>query len=139
MGAIKRVPIPAMQLAEAFDHGAWFDGSSIEGFARVAESDMYLIPDQATFPSLPWLSGDETTARLICNVYTPIGQLFAGDARCVLVRALAEADKMGFVHNTGPEVEFFLFKIHADGGLTPPVPQDETGYFESPTDQAAGP
>jgi glutamine synthetase len=138
MGTIKSVTIPAMHLAEAFDHGAWFDGSSIEGFARVAESDMYLIPDPVTFASLPWLSGDEATARLICNVCTPTGQLFAGDARYVLVRALAEADKMGFVYNTGPELEFFLFKIHAVGGLTPQVPQGETGYFDSPTDQAAG-
>src|SRR5215471_1973528 len=71
MGAIKSVTIPAMHLAEAFDHGAWFDGSSIEGFARVAESDMYLIPDPATFAELPWLGSDEATARLICNVYTP--------------------------------------------------------------------
>ena len=138
MGAFKSVTIPTRHLAEAFDHGAWFDGSSIEGFARVAESDMYLIPDPATFASLPWLAGDEATARLICNVYTPTGQLFAGDARHVLVRNLAEAEKMGFVYKTGPELEFFLLKVHAGGGLTPPEPQDETGYFDSPTDQAAG-
>jgi glutamine synthetase len=138
MGAIKGVTIPAMHLAEAFDHGAWFDGSSIEGFARVAESDMYLIPDPATFAELPWLGSDEATARLICNVYTPTGQLFAGDARYVLVRALAEAEKLGYVYKTGPELEFFLLKPHASGSLTPPVPQDETGYFDSPTDQAAG-
>jgi glutamine synthetase len=138
MGAIKSVTIPAMHLAEAFDHGAWFDGSSIEGFARVAESDMYLIPDPATFAILPWLSGDDATARLICNVYTPTGQPFAGDARYVLMNALAEAQKMGFIYNTGPELEFFLLKLRADGGVTPPAPQDETGYFDSPTDQAAG-
>ena len=138
LGTVKSVTIPAMHLAEAFDHGTWFDGSSIEGFARIAESDMYLIPDPATFASLPWLTGEEATARLICNVYTATGQLFAGDARYVLVRALAEADKMGFVYNTGPELEFFLFKIRPDGGLTPPVPQDQIGYFDSPTDQAAG-
>jgi glutamine synthetase len=138
MGAIKSVTIPAMHLAEAFDHGTWFDGSSIEGFARVAESDMYLIPDPASFAVLPWLAGDESTARLICNVYTPTGQLFAGDCRYVLVRALAEAEKLGYVYKTGPELEFFLLKPHASGSLTPPVPQDETGYFDSPTIQAAG-
>ncbi len=89
MGAIKSVTIPARHLAEAFDHGAWFDGSSIEGFARVAESDMYLMPDAGTFAVLPWLAGDDATARLVCNVYTPTGQPFAGDARHVLTRALS--------------------------------------------------
>ncbi|MFI4982652.1 MAG: glutamine synthetase family protein, partial [Nevskiales bacterium] len=137
MGAIKSVTIPARHLAEAFDHGAWFDGSSIEGFARVAESDMYLMPDPATFAVLPWLAGDESTARLICNVYTPTGQIFAGDARHVLMRGLAAAEQMGFNYNTGPELEFSLLKRHADGGFVPPLPQDETGYFDSPTAQAA--
>ncbi len=137
MGAVKSVTIPTRHLVEAFDHGAWFDGSSIEGFARIAESDMYLVPDPATFAVLPWLPGEDATARLVCNVYTPTGQPFAGDARNVLIRALAEAEKMGFSSNTSPELEFFLLKIHPDGSLLPPVPQDETGYFDSPTDLAA--
>jgi len=102
IGAIKSLTIPVRHLAEAFDHGAWFDGSSVEGFARVAESDMYLNPDPATFAVLPWLSGEEATARLICNVHTPTGELFAGDARYVLARGLEEANKLGFTYNTGP-------------------------------------
>jgi glutamine synthetase len=111
----------------------------VEGFARIAESDMYLSPEASTFAVLPWLAGDEATGRLICNVHTPTGQLFAGDARNVLMRALAEADKMGFVYNTGPELEFFLFKPPLETPrLAAPNPQDETGYFDSPTDQAAG-
>ena len=138
MGAIKSMTIPARHLAEAFDHGAWFDGSSVEGFARVAESDMYLSPDPATFAVLPWLSGEEATARLICNVHTPTGEPFPGDARYVLTRALEEAAKLGFIYNTGPELEFFLLNVQPDGHVTPPQPQDETGYFDSPTDQAAG-
>ena len=74
MGVVKNVTIPVTQLDAALDHGIWFDGSSIEGFARIAESDMYLMPDRATFAVLPWLSGDQATARLICNVYTPNGR-----------------------------------------------------------------
>jgi glutamine synthetase len=137
MGAMKSVTIPARHLAEAFDHGVWFDGSSIEGFARVAESDMVLMPDPATFAVLPWLAGEEATARLICNVHTPTGEVFAGDARQVLARGLAAAEQMGFTYNTGPELEFFLLKRHADGSFIPPQTQDETGYFDSPTVQAA--
>ena len=137
MGSVKSMTIPARHLPDAFDHGVWFDGSSVEGFVRIAESDMVLMPDPVTFASFPWLSGEEATARLICNVHTPTGQQFAGDPRYVLQRAVAEAAKLGFVYNTGPEMEFFLFKRPAAGGEQTPEPQDESGYFDSPTDQAA--
>src|SRR5574337_1598154 len=79
VGVVKNVTIPASELPDALENGIWFDGSSIEGFARVAESDMHLRPDASTFAIVPWLSGDETTGRLICDVYTPDGQPFQGD------------------------------------------------------------
>jgi len=136
-GAVKNVTLPTMELESKLSHGIWFDGSSIEGFARIAESDMYLVPDISTFAVLPWLSGNEATARLICNVYTPDGQPFIGDPRSVLTRVIAEADKMGFTYNTGPELEFFLLKPTADGKIDPPNPQDSAGYFDQPVDMVA--
>jgi glutamine synthetase len=138
VGVVKNVTIPVTQLVATLDHGIWFDGSSIEGFARIAESDMYLVPDLSTFAVLPWLSGDEATARLICDVYTPNGQPFLGDPRGVLARVVAEAEKMGFVFHTGPELEFFLLKTGPDGSIIPPVPHDQAGYFDVPTDMASG-
>ena len=75
-GAVKNVTIPATQLAHALDHGVWFDGSAIEGFARVAESDMYLRPDPSTFTVVPWQTGKQPSARLICNIFTPDRQPF---------------------------------------------------------------
>ena len=138
VGALKNVTVPVSELAQALDHGVWFDGSSIEGFARIAESDMYLVPDISTFTIVPWLSGDQATARLICNVYTPNGQAFLGDPRSVLSRVLADADKLGFTYHTGPELEFFLLRPRSDGGLIPPLPHDLAGYFDMPTDLAAG-
>jgi glutamine synthetase len=138
MGAVKSITIPAHELPAALDHGVWFDGSSIEGFARIAESDMYLVPDRSTFAMVPWLTGTDTTARFICDVFTPNDQPFIGDPRSVLKRVLAEADKMGLVFNTGPELEFFLLKPHADGSIIPPVPQDTDSYFDIPTDLIGG-
>lgn len=138
MGAVKSVTIPVHELPATLDHGIWFDGSSIEGFARIAESDMYLVPDISTFAILPWLAGKDTTARFICDVYTPNDQPFIGDPRAVLKRALAEADKLGFIYNTGPELEFFLLKPNDDGSIIPPVPQDTDGYFDVPTDLIGG-
>ncbi len=138
VGAVKNVTIPIAQLNDTLDHGTWFDGSSIEGFARIAESDMYLAPDPTTFAVLPWLSGDQATARLICNVYTPNAQPFIGDPRAVLARVLDEAERMGFVYNTGPELEFFLLRPYPDGSVNPPViPQDTAGYFDVQTDVAS--
>jgi glutamine synthetase len=136
-GAVKNVTIPKQELAGTLNHGIWFDGSSIEGFARTAENDMYLVPDTSTFAILPWLAGEEVTARLICNIYTPDGQPFVGDPRAVLSRMLGAAESMGFVYNTGPEMEFFLLKPGAGGDLIPPLPHDSASYFDQGTDMVA--
>jgi glutamine synthetase len=138
VGIVKNITIPVRQLHDVLENGVWFDGSAIEGFARVAESDMHLRPVPATFAVLPWLSGEDATARLICNVYTPDGQSFQGDPRAVLARAVEEAERMGFCYHTGPELEFFLLRPHPDGTLLPPMPQDSAGYFDEPSDLAAG-
>ncbi len=137
-GLVKSITIPASELPDALDRGIWFDGSAIEGYARVAESDMHLRPDPATFAVLPWLSGGQATARLICDVFTPDGQPFQGDPRAVLRRAIAQAGEMGFDYHTGPEMEFCLLKPHPDGALLPPVPHDESGYFDAPSEGASG-
>ncbi len=137
VGVVKNVTIPVTQFSAALDHGTWFDGSSIEGFARIAESDMYLMPDLSTYAVLPWLSNDDKTARIICNVYTPNGQPFLGDPRGVLTRVLNEAEQMGFIFQTGPELEFFLLKPAPDGTVIPPVPHDAAGYFEVETSVGA--
>ena len=136
-GAVKNVTIPTNELSATLNHGIWFDGSSIEGFARIAENDMYLVPDTSTFALLPWLVENEVTARLICNIYTPDGQPFVGDPRAVLTRMLGVAESMGFVYNTGPEMEFFLLKPGDEGELIPPWPQDSASYFDQPTDLVA--
>jgi glutamine synthetase len=138
MGAVKSITIPAHELPATLDHGIWFDGSSIEGFARIAESDMYLKPDPNTFAVIPWLKGEDKSARFICDVYTPNDQPFIGDPRAVLKRVLDEAAQMGFVYNTGPELEFFLLAPNEDGSLLPPKPQDNDSYFDVPTDLIGG-
>ncbi len=136
VGIVKGITIPDGQLEMALDKGVWFDGSSVQGFARIAESDMYLMPDPSTFRIIPWESmNGTTTARMICDVHTPTGEPFPGDPRGVLKRALKRVDKMGFVYNTGPELEFFLF--HIDGNGSPAlVPHDKGGYFDYSTDLA---
>ena len=138
VGVVKNVTIPIHQLPAALENGIWFDGSSIEGFARIAESDMHLRPDPSTLAIIPWLKGEEATARLICNVYTPDGQPFPGDPRSILRKMLDEAAEMGFRYNTGPELEFFLLKPNANGSLTPPTPHDSGSYFDAPSDMSAG-
>lgn len=138
VGVVKNVTIPAAELPGALEDGIWFDGSSIEGFARVAESDMHLRPDISTFARVPWLTGEEATARLICNVYTPDGQPFMGDPRAVLLHALEAAAEMGLVYKTGPELEFFLLQPGPGGSLFPPTPHDRASYFDAPTDKASG-
>ena len=136
LGTIKSVSIPAGQLARAIDRGIWFDGSSIEGFARVCESDMVLRPDIDTYCVLPWEPLERRRARIICDLYSPDGQPFAGDPRYILRQALAQARDMGYVYNTGAELEFFLFKRN-DHPLHP-VPHDVGGYFDfSPRDLAS--
>ncbi len=138
VGVVKNVTIPIHELPSALENGIWFDGSSIEGFARIAESDMHLRPDISTFAIVPWLKDEDATARLICDVFTPEGQPFQGDPRSVLRHALEAAREMGFQYQTGPELEFFLLKPHTDGHLLPPNPHDAGSYFDAPSDLAAG-
>lgn len=135
-GMVKSVAIPVEQLEESLDKGTWFDGSSIEGFARICESDMYLKPDPSTFAVLPWRPKEKATARIIADVHRPDGKPFEGDPRYILKRAVEEAEKEGFMYNTGPELEFFLFKT--DESKISPVPHDVAGYFDfSPRDLAS--
>ncbi len=110
LGAVKNVEIPVSQLVKALDNKMMFDGSSIEGYVRIEESDMYLYPDLDTWVVFPWVSEDRI-ARLICDIYMVDGTPFAGDPRFILKRVLKEAEEMGFTSmNIGPEPEFFLFK-----------------------------
>jgi glutamine synthetase len=153
MGIVKSVTIPIHQLEDAATNGKWFDGSSIEGFARIAESDMFLIPDVKTFAVLPWERDPEaapssngknghhavipptgtTTARLICWIYTPNGDLFQGDPRLVLARAMDYAVDLGYTYQTGPELEFYLFK--PENGVITTVTHDMGGYFDLTGDE----
>ncbi|UCC87035.1 MAG: glutamine synthetase [Anaerolineales bacterium] len=135
-GIVKSVGIPAHRLEEALEKGVWFDGSSIQGFARIHESDMVLRLDPATYRILPWKSLDRPTARIICDIYRPDGRPFAGDPRYILRRAIAKAQEMGLTYNCGPELEFFL--LRKNGERLHPAPHDVAGYFDfSPRDLAA--
>ncbi len=134
MGIIKNVEIPFSQLEKALDNKMMFDGSSIEGYVRIEESDMYLYPDLSTWVVFPWVTQDRV-ARLICDVYMPDGTPFAGDPRGILKRVLEEAEEMGFsAMNVGPEPEFFLFQTDEKGNPTTEL-NDQGGYFDlAPTD-----
>lgn len=137
LGILKAVTVPVDRLEDAIDDGAWFDGSSIEGFTRIHESDMYLKPDLSTFAILPWTKDSEhVTARLICDVYMPDGERFEGDPRYILQKQVERARKMGFEYYVGPELEFFLFERKECGGL-PEMPHDSGGYFDQSTDLGA--
>ncbi len=128
-GIVKNVTIPVTQLGKALKNGISFDGSSIEGFARIQESDMVLRPDISTFNLLPWKSPDGSNeARLICDVHHPDGKPFEGDPRYVLRRMLDQAREMGCTMNVGPELEFYLFEKQNGGSAT--RPQDFGGYFD---------
>jgi glutamine synthetase len=133
LGTVKNVSIPAHQAEKAFDEGIYFDGSSIEGFVRIQESDMRLNPDPDTFAVLPWRSRREdstVSARLICDVInTSTGEPFEGDPRHVLKRAIARAEEMGYEMNAGPEPEFFVFEKDEDGRATTET-HDHGGYFD---------
>ncbi|MGE7928428.1 type I glutamate--ammonia ligase [Lysinibacillus xylanilyticus] len=135
LGTIKNVEIPVSQLDKALENKMMFDGSSIEGFVRIEESDMYLHPDLDTFVVFPWTSEKGKVARFICDVYTAKGEPFAGDPRNNLKRILKKMEDMGFSSfNLGPEPEFFLFKLDAKGEPTLEV-NDHGGYFDlAPTD-----
>ena len=137
VGIVKQVTIPIELWDRAVENGVWFDGSSIEGFARVAESDMYLVPDLDTFMPIPW-EMELSTARVVCDVFTPNGDPFAGDPRYILRRQLKRAQELGFDFLVGPELEFFLFRRHPDNSLYPLTPHDEAGYFDVSSDSAHG-
>jgi len=133
MGSLKQITSPIKTLPDILKSGAWFDGSSIEGFARIHESDLYLKPAPDTYAVIPWLNSPEgNTARLICDIYRPDGSPFQGDPRFILKTVLKKAHEMGFEYNTGPEPEFFLFRNSSDTL----VPIDSGGYFDLATDEA---
>ncbi len=129
-GTIKNVEIPRSQLPKALENKMMFDGSSIEGFVRIEESDMYLYPDLDTWLIMPWALEVGKVARLICDVYKPNGTPFEGDPRGILRSVLKEAEKMGYTQmNVGPEPEFFLFKTNELGEPTLDL-NDKGGYFD---------
>ncbi len=135
-GAVKSVDMPVRGLDAALEDGVWFDGSSVEGFARIQESDMHLRLDPDTYAVLPWSSQERRRARVFCDIYMPDGTSFEGDPRGLLKRLLAKISERGWIYNVGPEPEFFLFKP-ANGDIHP-VPHDIGGYFDfSAYDEAA--
>ncbi|MDR1805650.1 MAG: type I glutamate--ammonia ligase [Clostridium sp.] len=130
LGTLKNVAIPAAQLPRVLERGCMFDGSSIEGFVRIEESDMVLRPDLDTFLIYPWRSREgEQVARLICDVTTVDGKPFEGDPRYVLKRACAQAAELGLTLEVGPELEFFLFSVD-DNGRPTVKSHDDGGYFD---------
>src|SRR5712691_6291811 len=153
MGMAKCVTIPVEQFPDCLTHGKWFDGSALEGFARVAESDMYLFPDLSTFTILPGqvrpqaarrvvrqqlaeqLPDGGVVARVICHVRTPDGEPFDGDPRATLLRALDVANSMDYNFLVAPELEFFL--LHLEDKIPTPLPHDRGGYFDLSTDLAS--
>lgn len=136
MGMVKSVTVPIKKIDSVLHGGIHFDGSSIDGFARVAESDMVLKPDLDTFTVLPWSAAEYRTARLICTVHTPQGDPFIGDPRTMLMKALNQADAMGYTFKTGMELEFFLFQRDASGQPMPSSPHDQASYFDMSTEEA---
>ncbi len=129
-GQLKNVAITASQIEKAVNNQCMFDGSSIDGFVRIDESDQYLYPDLRTFRVFPWRPGHGKVARLICDVYNTDGTPFVGDPRDVLKRAIQKAHDMGFdTFNVGPEAEFFLFQTDDEGKPTTKT-NDEAGYFD---------
>ena len=128
-GTLKNVAITSSQLEKALDNRIMFDGSSIEGFVRIEESDMYLYPDLDTFQIFPWRPQQGKVARIICDVYKADGTPFEGDPRFVLKRQIEEARKLGYTFNVGPELEFFLF--HQDeNGMPTTITYEKAGYFD---------
>ena len=139
LGVIKEVIIPVEELEDALTDGVWFDGSSIEGFARIQESDLFLKPDTTTYAVVPWLAEDGKSARLICDIYRADGRAFEGDPRYILKQAVAKAAKEGFEYNVGPEPEFYLFRTDSEKRTSPiagilkkqrTLPIDYDSYFD---------
>lgn len=135
LGTIKNVEVPVSQLDKVLNNKMMFDGSSIEGFVRIEESDMYLYPDLSTWLIFPWESQHGKIARLICDIYNPDGQPFLGDPRGNLKRVVKNMQQLGFTSfNLGPEPEFFLLKLDEEGEITTDL-NDKGGYFDfAPTD-----
>lgn len=133
-GKVKSVDAPVERLQEALENGIWFDGSSVEGFARIQESDMHLRLDADTYAVLPWTPANMRRARFFCDIYTPEEKPFPGDPRGNLKRMLAELKKKGMIFNVGTEPEFFLF-LRND--VIHPVPHDVGGYFDFSSDDEA--
>jgi glutamine synthetase len=127
-GTMKNVTIPVSELWKALNNEIMFDGSSIDGFVRIEESDMCLTPDLSTFAVFPWTEGHRE-ARLICDIYKPDGTPFEGCPRNALKKALEEAEAMGYILNVGPECEFFLFNTDERGNPTLET-HDDAGYFD---------
>jgi len=126
-GLTKKVTIPSAKVESALKDGVWFDGSSIDGFARICESDMHLKPDTSTFSILPWTENNGKSAQIICDVYLPDGSPFQGDPRGVLKRLVKKAANIGYKYLVGPEIEFFLL----DRDVLPELkPHDRKGYFD---------
>ncbi|HNX93479.1 MAG TPA: type I glutamate--ammonia ligase [Syntrophomonas sp.] len=128
-GVMKNLAVPISQVEKVLDGEIMFDGSSINGFADISESDMYLVPDLDTFVIFPWRSANGKVARLICDIYLPDGTPFPGCPRTNLKRVLKEANDLGYAMHVGPEAEFFLFLSDEKGHATTQV-QDEAGYFD---------
>lgn len=134
-GTVKSVDLPVTKLKGVIEEGIWFDGSSIEGFARIQESDMHLFPDIDTYVVLPWTPSEIRRARIICDVETIDGKPYLGDPRGLLKRMTADLKKQGMIFNVGPEPEFFLFRKNGD--QTHPVPFDTGRYFDFSADDTA--
>ena len=135
-GAVKSVDIPQQRLRVALEDGVWFDGSSVEGFARIQESDMLLVLDPQTYAVLPWSQPEVRRARVFCDIYQPDGKPFPGDPRGALKNLLGKLKQRGWTYNVGPEPEFFLFKKNGPT-MIHPVPHDVGGYFDfSASDEA---
>jgi len=135
-GSVKSADIPVERLPSALDEGVWFDGSSVEGFARIQESDMRLVLEPDSYAVLPWSHPERLRARVFCDIYNPDGTAFAGDPRGALKRVLKRVEGRGWTFNVGPEPEFFLLRTNGPGSIHP-VPHDVGGYFDfSSSDEA---
>lgn len=139
LGNLKSFAISPEDLEEAFEEGIGFDGSAVDGFAALEESDMLAFPDASTFQVLPWRPSESGVARIFCNIRTPQGDPFPGDPRACLCRAFRAADQAGYVLNVSPELEFFYFKedTTVSRGSAVPVPLDNAGYFDLTPDDSA--
>lgn len=139
LGNLKSFAISPEDLEEAFEEGIGFDGSAVDGFAALEESDMLAFPDASTFQVLPWRPSESGVARIFCNISTPQGDPFPGDPRACLYRAFRAADQAGYVLNVSPELEFFYFKedTTVSRGSAVPVPLDNAGYFDLTPDDSA--